>query len=140
MIIKVVETLDELIKAFMVRGIVFMEEQGVSYTIEKDAHELSAFHLIGEIDEEPIAAARMRFQDGYAKIERMAVRKQWRGQGYGNQLLDFAIATARDQGFNKFKMHAQTTAQKFYAKHGFKAIGDVFREADIEHRLMVKED
>ncbi len=136
---KVVETLDELIKAFIVRGIVFMEEQGVSCAIEKDAQEHSALHIIGELAGEPIAAARIRFLGEYAKIERLAVRKQWRGRGYGIQLLDFAITTARQQGFKKFKLHAQTTALAFYAKHGFEAVGDLFLEADIEHRLMVKD-
>ena len=137
---KVVETLDELIKTFIVRGIVFMEEQGVRYTIEKDSQEHSALHLIGEIDQEPVAAARIRFQGDCAKLERMAVRPQWRGQGYGRQLLDFTMATARGQGFKKFKLHAQITAQAFYEKQGFKPVGDIFKEADIEHRLMVSED
>ena len=83
--LKVVETLDELIEAFIVRGIVFMGEQGVSYAIEKDSEEHSALHIIGELAGEPIAAARIRFQGKFAKIERLAVRRQWRGQGYGNQ-------------------------------------------------------
>jgi len=135
---KIVESLDELIQVFIVRGIVFMEEQGVGYAIEKDSHEHSTLHILGEQAGEPIAAARIRFQGEYAKIERLAVRKQWRGKGYGNQLLDFAIATARGHGLRKFKLHAQTTAQAFYAKHGFEAAGDIFLEADIEHRLMVK--
>ena len=138
--LKIVETLDELIKAFIVRGIVFMEEQGVRYTLEKDSQEHSALHIIGELDQEPVATARIRFQDDCAKLERMAVRKQWRGQGYGSQLLKFTIETARRQGFKKFKLHAQITAQAFYAEHGFKPVGDIFMEADIEHLLMVKED
>jgi predicted GNAT family N-acyltransferase len=137
---KVVETLDELIKTFIVRGIVFMEEQAVPYVIEKDPHEHSALHIIGELDQEPVATARIRFQGDCAKLERMAVRKQWRGQGYGRQLLDYTTATARHQGFKKFKLHAQITAQAFYEKHGFKPVGDIFKEANIEHRLMVKED
>jgi len=138
--LKVVETLDELIEAFIVRGIVFMEEQGVSYAIEKDSEEHRALHIIGELAGEPIAAARIRFQCKFAKIERLAVRRQWRGRGYGNRLLDFALAAARRQGFRKFKLHAQTTAQTFYAKQGFEAVGDIFLEADIKHQLMVKED
>ena len=138
--LKVVETLDELIKTFIVRGIVFMEEQGVRFTIEKDPQEHSALHIIGEIEHEPVAAARIRFQGECAKLERMAVRKQWRGQGHGRKLLDFAMATARGHGFNKFKLHAQIRSQAFYEKQGFKPVGNIFKEADIEHRLMVKED
>ena len=137
--LKIVTSLDDLIKVFIVRGIVFMEEQGVGYAIEIDAEEHSALHILGELGGEPIASARLRFQGEYAKIERLAVRKQWRGKGYGNQLLDFAITTARHQGLQKFKLHAQTAAQAFYTKHGFEAAGDMFLEADIEHRLMIKD-
>jgi len=37
----------------------------------------------------------------------------------------------------KLFLHAQTSAEGFYAKAGFTAIGKVFHEADIPHRKMV---
>ena len=47
---------DDLIKVFIVRGIVFLEEQNVPYAIEMDDYENSATHILGEIDGEPFAA------------------------------------------------------------------------------------
>lgn len=52
---KIVDSLDELIKVFIVRGIVFIDEQKVPYRIEMDKHELSALHILGELDGEPNA-------------------------------------------------------------------------------------
>ena len=69
---QVVTNLEDLMKVFIVRGIVFIEEQGVPYTIERDEHDLSATHILGEMDGEPFAAGRIRAIGEYAKLERVS--------------------------------------------------------------------
>jgi predicted GNAT family N-acyltransferase len=137
---KVVTSFDDLLKVYAVRAIVFVEEQHCPYHIEVDEHEHSALHILGEMDGEPIAAARMRFLGKWAKMERIAVRKAQRGMGLGHQLVDFMMHTARERGFTSFKMHAQAHLTDFYAHHGFKTQGDLFQEAGIDHYLMVLEE
>jgi len=137
---RIAASLDDRIKAFVVRGIVFMDEQGVSYRDEMDEHEDDAIHVVGELDGEPVAAARIRFLGTFAKLERMAVRREYRGRGYGAALLAFTIQVARDHGVTQFKLHAQTSAQNFYAKHGFQPQGKTFQEANIEHQLMTRKE
>ncbi len=139
-VFRIAESPDDRLKAFVVRGIVFVGEQGTSYEIERDEHEDEAIHILGEIDGEPIAAGRIRFLGEQAKLERLAVRKEWRGRGYGDELLAFAMGVARDRGFRKLKLHAQVVAKGFYSRHGFRAVGDTFLEADIEHCLMIREE
>ncbi|MEO1131117.1 MAG: GNAT family N-acetyltransferase [Cyanobacteria bacterium J06639_1] len=134
---RVANTLDDVLKVMSVRAIVFVEEQNCPYEIEVDGQDHAAIHLLGDVAGEPIAAGRIRFFHPYAKLERLAVRKSFRGRGYGNQLLQFAMATARDRGFDRLKLHAQTYASEFYRKHGFQPQGEPFVEADIEHVLMV---
>lgn len=136
---RVVRSADDLIKAMIVRGIVFMEEQAVSYAEEVDAEEYGAVHILGEIDGEPMAAARIRFLGEYAKMERVAIRAKYRGHGYGHRLLEFMMETAQTRGFSKFKMHAQAHLKGFYQAHGFEARGEIFQEAGIDHYLMVRE-
>ena len=131
---------DDVTKALLVRAIVFMEEQNVSYAEEMDAYDREALQIIGEIQGEPIATARIRFLDGTAKLERLAIRKAWRNQGHGDRLLEFMLALARERGFRKFKLHAQARLRAFYEKHGFQAEGDPFLEAGIPHLLMWKTD
>jgi predicted GNAT family N-acyltransferase len=137
---RIARSLDDLIQAFIVRGIVFIDEQRVSYREEMDEHEHAAIHVLGEMAGEPMAAGRVRFLGPYAKLERLAVRREYRGRGYGSALLCFTMEVARERGFHKFKLHAQTSALDFYRKHGFKIQGETFLEANIEHRLMTKED
>ena len=137
---KVVTNLEDLIKVFIVRGIVFIEEQGVSYNIEHDEHDFPATHVLGEMDGEPFAAGRIRAVGEYAKLERVAIRKQYRGKGLGHKLTEFMLAVAQGQGFRKFKVHAQSYLKDFYRKHGFEIVGDMFKEAGIDHYLMIRND
>ena len=139
--LKIVTNFDELMKALMVRAIVFIEEQHVPYNLEVDEFEHSSLHILGEMGNgEPYACGRIRFLGDYAKLERIAVRKDFRGQGFGHQLVDFMMDVAREKGFQKFKMHAQAHLNEFYGKHGFRAVGEIFKEADIDHYLMIKDD
>jgi predicted GNAT family N-acyltransferase len=137
---RIARSLDDLIKVFIVRGIVFMDEQHVSYHEEMDEHEHAAIHILGEIDGEPIAAGRIRFTGPCAKLERLAVRRPYRGRGYGDRLVRFAMDVARNMGFNQFRLNAQITVRDFYAKHGFRVCGENFVEANIEHCPMIHED
>ena len=134
---KIVSAYDELLKVHMVRAIVFMAGQQCPYHIEIDEHEYSSLHILGELDGEPVAAARLRFVDGFAKFERIAVREPWRGKGIGHRLVDYMMQVARQHGFEQMKMHAQQYLIDFYRKHGFEPRGDVFKEADIDHVLMI---
>ncbi|RPI03108.1 MAG: GNAT family N-acetyltransferase [Calditrichaeota bacterium] len=136
---KIVQSLDELIKAFTVRAVVFIGEQHCPYDLEIDEFEHSCIHILGEMGNEPFAAARLRFPGPYAKLERIAVRKEWRGMGYGHQLVDYLVELAKSRGYSLLKMHAQAYLVDFYAKHGFVRHGEMFEEAGIEHFLMVME-
>jgi predicted GNAT family N-acyltransferase len=139
-VFRIAQSLDDLTKVFVVRGIVFMGEQQISYREEMDEHEHAAVHLLGELDGEPIAAGRIRVVGACAKLERLAVRKPYRGRGYGDELVRFALDVARRQGFRTFKLNAQVTVRDFYARHGFRVCGDNFLEANIEHCPMLRED
>jgi predicted GNAT family N-acyltransferase len=138
-VFRVVAGWDDLIKVFVVRGIVFIGEQNTPYAEEIDDVELDAVHILGEKDGEPFASGRIRFIGEYAKLERIAVRPEQRGHGYAHQLVEFMLEIARKHGFRKFKMHAQVYLDGFYRQHGFEVQGGIFQEAGIDHYLMVKE-
>lgn len=133
MMFRRVETADELVKVAMIRAIVFMEEQGISCADELDGHDHAAMHVLGEIDGEPVACGRIRFQAGEAKLQRLAVRRAWRGRGIGGRLLAFMLERCRENGFHRFVLNAQTGARDFYTRHGFRQCGEEFMEAGIPH-------
>lgn len=116
-----------------IRFKVFVDEQRVPAEEELDELDAVSLHAVITLDGEPIATGRL-CPDG--RIGRMAVLKEFRGEGFGGLLLSALIEAARDQGHQEVFLHAQCQALGFYESLGFVAKGPVFSEAGIDHRLM----
>jgi predicted GNAT family N-acyltransferase len=139
--IKVVEINDgaKMEMASAIRRIVFIEEQQVPAEIEQDEDDAHALHVLALQGETPVGCGRMVAHGDYVKIGRMAVLRERRRCGVGRQVLNFLMNAARQQGFRKAVLHAQLTAEGFYLRNGYVAMGDAFEEAGIMHRLMERE-
>ncbi len=122
----------DLVNCFKLRSEVFVIEQQCNPVLELDGDE-EATHIIARDNGECVGAARYRIIDGKAKIERVAVKKSARGKGVGKAIMEFCISELKKQGVKEVCLHAQTHAQKFYEKLGFKPEGETFLEANIEH-------
>lgn len=125
--------------AICVRRRVFVEEQRVPMELEIDEYEDEATHFVAYIDGEPVGTARLRWKDHLtAKAERVAVMKPYRGNGIGKLLMQALEEEARRKNATSIQLHAQIQAQQFYERLGYKAYGDLFFDADIEHIAMKK--
>jgi predicted GNAT family N-acyltransferase len=136
---KIVNKIEDLQKAFFVRGVVFVEGQKCAYTEDFDGLDFSAVHFLCTVGDEPVAAARMRFFKDYVKIERLAVRKEYRGKGIGKNLFTFILNHIAKIGYKKMALHAQAYLLRFYENFGFVKQGELFLEANIEHYHMEKD-
>jgi predicted GNAT family N-acyltransferase len=137
----VVTAADEQLRqqALAIRRRVFIEEQGVPEAIEMDADDARAFHVVAIRGTQAVGCARMVPHRDYVKIGRMAVEREWRGQGVGRRLLDTMLQQARSLGYRRAILHAQLHAEGFYLKAGFEPQGGVFDEAGIPHRRLERE-
>ena len=52
--------------------------------------------------------------------------------------MSFADSYAFNNGFDTLKLGAQVSAIPFYESCGYTAYGEVFLDANIEHRMMKK--
>lgn len=139
--IRIVSSEEDVLKVMVVRGIVFIEEQKVDWEGEIDEFEAESVHFLGECHGQPIAAGRLRMMPGgVAKVERVAVRPAWRGQGYARRMVQAIMEEARTRKAKKFKLHAQVYLEDFYASFGFQRQGGIFSECGIDHILMTRED
>lgn len=123
-----------------IRTEVFIEEQKIPIEMEwdeSDAHcvHAVAFNRFGL----PLATGRLLPPaDGAARVGRMAAIQAVRGSGVGRQVLEALMAAAEVRGDREVRLHAQTSAQAFYARAGFVPIGPVFEEAGIAHVEMTR--
>jgi predicted GNAT family N-acyltransferase len=123
--------------AMRVREAVFVVEQGVPAEIERDEWDRRSDHALACDREGRVVGTGRLLPDGH--IGRMAVLRQWRGQGIGGRILAALVARARERGMKRVVLNAQTHAIPFYARHGFVAFGDEFLEAGIPHVAMARE-
>lgn len=119
-----------------VRFAVFVEEQGVPAAIEMDDWDALSRHALALRDGVAIGTGRL-LPDGH--IGRVAVLRAARGQGVGARILERLMEMGRSRGMSRFELSAQTQALAFYQKLGFFAVGEVYREAGIEHVKMILE-
>jgi predicted GNAT family N-acyltransferase len=73
-----------------------------------------------------------------AKLRQMAVDPSLQGQGWGGRLLGEVERRLAGSGFRRTVLHARRTAERFYAKHGYRAEGPEFTEVGIPHVRMRK--
>jgi predicted GNAT family N-acyltransferase len=129
--------------AMALRIRVFVVEQGVPESLERDEHDAAAFHAValdgrGAV----VGTGRMYRQENpegpVARVGRMAVDPAHRRGGVGARVLALLEAEARRRGLPEVELHAQCHVEAFYAGAGYARAGEVFEEAGIAHVVMKK--
>lgn len=122
-------------EAFKIRKEVFVVEQQVD---EKEEYEFEdeSIHFIAKVNGEYAGTARWRVTDKGVKLERFAVKKEFRSTGVGSHLLSTVINDIPAEHHYLY-LHAQLSAMGLYSKYNFVAEGEMFEEAGIQHYKMV---
>lgn len=118
----------------LVREQVFIQEQHIDPEIEFDGLDTQAVHVLVVDGEQPLGTGRI-LANGH--IGRIAIMQAARGQGLGVKVVRALVEYAKQQGYPKVDLGAQTHAVDFYRKLGFTLYGDEFMEANIPHQAMV---
>lgn len=126
-------------KARAIRQVVFIEEQEVDEADEFDEFESLSKHYLVFDGEKAVGTARWRHIGDKIKLERFAVLKEYRDHGYGDQVLTAVLEEVLPLA-KPLYLHAQLRAIPFYERRGFKKVGEMFSECDIDHYKMVIEN
>ena len=121
--IRVARTLDDLMQVTAIRSAVFLTDQVCPYEEEFDGNDLCAIHLIGSVGGEPAACIRARFFADFVKLERLAVRQEFRRSRISFMMVQAGIELARKKGFRRIYGHAQDRLVDFWARFGAKPLG-----------------
>ena len=121
-----------------IRTAVFVEEQG--FNEEFDTIDDVSTHLVLYCDNKAAAVCRFYFdkvRNEYL-IGRLAVLPEYRGKGFGADLVIEAENVIKSKGGKSISLHSQCQAQRFYEKLGFSAYGESDFDEDCPHQWMNK--
>jgi predicted GNAT family N-acyltransferase len=112
-------------KCYAVRKQVFVLEQGVPESIERDDQDATATHILATASgDAAVGAARLLVSgaggDKVGKIGRVCVLPEHRKKGVGRAVVLESVEELRRQGCAYAKLGAQKTAVGFYDSMGFR--------------------
>jgi predicted GNAT family N-acyltransferase len=133
--VTVARNFEDLMRVASIRNAVYIGEQQCPYDEEYDGNDLAAVHLLAYIGDEPVGCLRLRFFAGFAKFERMAIRKEFRKSRAAIQLARAGFAFCQKKGYGRILGHVQEHLVPFWSRFGFRLKPDTRRFAfsDVEY-------
>ena len=120
--IRIARDPNDLMTVFAIRSAVYLAEQDCPMEEEFDGNDLVAAHFLGFIGKEPVACLRVRFFGDFAKVERLAVRHQFRKSRVAFKLVQASVEYVKRKGFRKIYGQAQDRLVDFWAHFGAKPL------------------
>jgi predicted GNAT family N-acyltransferase len=120
--ITVVRSIEEFMRVVSVRSATFVAEQDCPYDEEFDGNDFSASHLLAYVGKEPVGCLRIRYFAGFAKLERLAVRHEFRSRHIGTQLMKAGVEFCRAKGYRRIYGRAQKDLLNYYVNMGWKQL------------------
>ncbi len=92
----------------------------VKLPVESVGSSTTTFY-IGSENQSPVAVAGFEFYGNDALLRSVAIRPDLQRAGIGDRLTDWMIASAKRRGIKRIVLLTET-AEKFFAKKGFKVV------------------
>jgi predicted GNAT family N-acyltransferase len=137
--VTVARTIDDVLRVFSVRSAVYCAEQHCPHEEEFDGNDFSATHLLGYIGHEPAGCVRIRCFADFAKIERVAIRSEFRKSRLAYRLIRAAIELCRTKGYRRVYGQPRVDLLRFYSHFGFRLLegGKTFCFSDVDYAEVV---
>lgn len=104
---EIVTTYEQLLHAYAIRAICFLEEHGVKAQQTFDGNDYQATHVIMYAGDEPIGTVRIRWFKDFAKFERTCFRQAYRNTRILKSCATFLFDHVARKGYDKVITHAQ---------------------------------
>jgi len=126
---------EDLLRVASIRAAVYIGEQECPYEEEFDGNDLAATHLLGYVGLEPAGCLRVRYFADFAKIERLAIRAEFRKTRAAFQLVRAAFQLCRRKGYTRIYGHSQKRLINFWRRFGFRVMegGQDFTFSDFDY-------
>jgi predicted GNAT family N-acyltransferase len=120
--ISVARSVEDIFKVLSVRSATYVAEQYCSYNEEFDGNDFCATHFLGTIDGDAAGCVRLRFFAGFAKLERLAVREEYRQSRLAFALVREAISHCARKGYSHIIGHSRSDLVRFWRTFGFRPV------------------
>lgn len=131
---------EDLTEAYTIREKVFCDEQGYSLDMELDEQDKESLHVILCNENIPFATGRLYWTSSDTiRFGRIAVLKEFRGNGIGKIILEVMMKKANSMGAKHLELDSQCYAIGFYEKSGFHICGDEHMDGHVPHKMMVRD-
>ncbi len=134
-VIKVATTPEEVGEAQRVRRRVFVEEQGIPAELDADGLDHSAVHVLCRVKGEVVATGRLVIgKPSSGVLARIAVLPEFRGHGFGCQVVRKLETVAAELGLRQLVLHPHRHLERFYLRLGYNTVSGISMAG--EHELI----
>ncbi|PSF39460.1 GNAT family N-acetyltransferase [Aphanothece hegewaldii CCALA 016] len=139
-IIRSIQTEDELKQMFYLRWLILRKPLGKELGTEKDEYEQESFHIIALANQKVIGCARLRkTEQSTGLINYVAVLPEFRQQGIGTQMMQKLIEKAQQEQLKTLQLKARFQSVNFYKNLGFQETGETLDFLGILHfKMLIK--
>ena len=131
---RVVQSLDDWMRVAAIRAIVFMGEQNCPYDEEFDGNDFTGTQVLALVGGEPAATMRIRYFADFAKLERMAVRPEYRNAQLGRRTFAYVHDFCARKGYKEAFGQCQVRLFDYMnACFGAELIGESYHFSDHQY-------
>lgn len=120
--VRIARSLDDLHRVFAVRSATYQAEQLCPFDEEFDGNDLCATQFLAMVGGDAAGCIRVRYFGDFVKLERLAVRREFRDGMLSSRLISAALQHCRRKGFTRVYGHSRADLLAFWQKHGFVAM------------------
>ncbi|CCG40126.1 GNAT family N-acetyltransferase [Magnetospirillum molischianum] len=115
---------DQMQMIVAVRALVFLGQPGWTYEHTFDENDHCATHILAKVGGEPAGTVRIRWFCEFARIERIAIRDEFRSLALLNKIATTALRLCRRKGYDKVGGLAYPGLIRFWSRHGAEPVGE----------------
>jgi predicted GNAT family N-acyltransferase len=134
--VTVARSLEDLMRVVSVRSAVYVGEQQCPYSEEFDGNDFAGINLLGYVRDEPVGCLRIRCFAGFAKLERLAVRREFRNLHLGTTLMQAGVELCRAKGYRKIYGRAEKNLLNYYTGLGWRPLEGARRVVFSDHEYV----
>ncbi len=133
--VKIARTIEDVTKIFSVRSATYQAEQDCPYDEEFDGNDFCATQFLATVGADAAGCIRVRYFGEFAKLERLAIRREYRRRRLSAPLVDAALQHCARKGFTRVYGHSRADLVGFWQGHGFTPIPDrpSFRFSGVDY-------